>query len=193
MATKDKGNISEGKVRKIFEAMSYLVAGHGKKVNWIFDKKTGQRRPVVADQDIFGAFDLIAISSYKPTTWIQVCSNNAGDIAERKRKIEEIAKHMYSNNRLFLFAYEGGRKTLDRRYKKEKRFKPWDFFQVYELTRRLNVDIDKEIHETIEEWVMLDKIFCKPQLDGVCWICKKELVDRRCPDHEWAGQQVTHI
>jgi len=192
MATKDKGNVAEGKVRRIFEAMNYLVASHGKKVNWIPDGKGG-RRPVVADVDLFGAYDLVAISFYKPTTWIQVCSNNAADISERKKKIEKVAKSMNPNNRLFLFAYQGGRKTLDRRHTKEKRFKARDFFQVYELKRRWNVDIDKEIHDLIEEWVMLDKVFCKAQLDGVCWVCKKELVDRRCPDHDWAGDQIVYL
>jgi len=200
MAPKDKGNISEGKVRAYFEKLYYLVAKHGKKVNWIFDKSKETRKPVVADVDLFGAFDLVAARFDKKVIWIQVCGNNDQQIADRKKKIETLLrKFSPEHNRFLLFAYEGGRKTVDKRYKKSKkdgsRYKPWDFFNVYELHWKLIAtpkgasgalcmrcvrepsDDEKAFGEELAfflEWSEPRKLMYKPNVEGKCWACGKE-------------------
>lgn len=181
----------------LLEEAGYQVAKPGSQVNYIPDGKGG-RRPVVSQLDLFGAFDLIAIREDRPTMFVQVCNKNSSDIAERKRKIEQVK--LPTSDVALLFAWHGGRKVLDRRFRSESRYKLFQYFNIYAHIHTL---IDDPIYgkpdnvKPIDGWYYWHgwywhepkQVFTKVQLKNRCWACNHTLKNAspRCPDHPWAN------
>lgn len=176
----------------MLEQAGYQVVKPGSQVNYIPDGKGG-RRPVVSQLDLFGAFDLIAIREDRPTMFVQVCNKNSSDIAERKRKIEKVK--LPTSDIALLFAWHGGGKVLDRRYRNETRYKLFQYFNIY---ARIHTRIDDPIYgkpdgvELTEGWYWHPfQVFPKVQLKNRCWACNRTLIraSPRCPDHPWADNK----
>jgi hypothetical protein len=178
MSTKKKGAEKEKEVHLILELAGYRVARPGRVVNYIPDGKGG-RRPVVSDKDLFGAFDLLAIHTERPTLFVQVCSNDARAIIDRKRKIEEVP--LPRSDVAMIFAWQGGGKVLDRRYA-ETRYKPYQYYNLYRYWY-------KELDRYHVEWVWDGpvRVFKKVHLHNRCWACNRKLRHNgTCDDHPWA-------
>lgn len=180
MSTSKKGTAKEIEVMKIFEKAGYMVARPGKQVLYIPDGH-GSRRPVVSDMDLFGAFDLIAIKETVPVTFIQVCSKDPGDVAERRRKIEGIP--LSRTAVAMVLSWHGGGKRLDRRFKEEKRYRPYQYYNLYIY----------KYNDQAGEWVWTGPhvVFRKVQLDNRCWVCNARLgIVGICREHPWADNGV---
>jgi hypothetical protein len=177
----------------MLEEAGYQVVKPGSQVNYIPDGKGG-RRPVVSQMDLFGAFDLIAIREDRPTRFVQVCNKASGDIAERKGKIEKVK--LPTSDVALLCAWHGGRKVLDRRFRKESRYKLFQYFNIY---ARIHTRIDDPTYCNTEGvkltegwyWHGPKQVFPKVQLKNRCWACNRTLrnASPRCPDHPWANNR----
>lgn len=172
---------------KIFEKAGYMVARPGKQVLYIPDGH-GSRRPVVSDMDLFGAFDLIAIKETVPVTFIQVCSKDPGDVAERRRKIEGIP--LSRSAVAMVLSWNGGGKRLDRRFK-EARYRPYQYYNLYRYDYKDIYRWESSIPDGEWIWTGPYKVFKKVHLHGRCWVCNAKLGSTGiCREHPWADNGV---
>ena len=114
MTPRSKGNALERKAQMLLEADGYMVERARPQIVWI-----GPGRPINKRVDLFGCFDLLAITPTRARL-IQVCADTGGHAEERRRKIEAFAaefdgldaRSFYS---LELWRHRGGRaKKSDR-------------------------------------------------------------------------------
>src|SRR3989441_8570915 len=89
--------------------------------------------------DIFNAFDLIAtrIDRQQPLRFVQVTT--ASHVSERIRKVDPVPINPGLAS-VEIWAYVGGRKRLDRRYKNRRVWLPRNYFQIYLKDRNWEPD-----------------------------------------------------
>ena len=100
-----------------------------------------KRGPIWISQstDIFNAFDLIAtrMAPPQPLRFIQVTT--LPHVSERVRKVDPIPVDTNLAS-VEIWAYVGGRKRLDRRYRGRRVWLPRNYFQVYYKSRNWEPD-----------------------------------------------------
>jgi len=140
--TVTKGNRLQVMARKLLEADGYVVhtavrssqrVGPPWKPFWISQTT-----------DIFNAFDLIAtrMDPPRPMRFIQVTVQ--GKVSERVKKVDAVPINPAVAS-VEIWAYVGGQKRLDRRYKERKVWLPRNYFQVYFKERNWEADaMDRE-------------------------------------------------
>ena len=89
--------------------------------------------------DIFNAFDLIAtrMDPPRPLRFIQVTVK--GKASERVKKVDPVPINTAVAS-VEIWAYAGGRRRLDRRYKDKKVWLPRNYFEVYFKERNWEPD-----------------------------------------------------
>ena len=137
-----KGNRLQVMARKLLETDGYVVhtavrssqrVGPPWKPFWISQTT-----------DIFNAFDLIAtrIDPPRPLRFIQVTMK--GNVSERVKKVDPVPiNHAVAS--VEIWAYVGGQKRLDRRYKEKKVWLPRNYFQMYFKERNWEPDATDRI------------------------------------------------
>lgn len=131
--TVSKGNRLQVMARKLLEAEGYLVHTA---------VRSAQRRgPIWISQttDVFNAFDLIAtrMDPPRPLRFVQVTTSKS--VSERIKKVDPVPVSPAVAS-VEVWAYVGGRKRLDRRYKDRKLWLPRNYFQVYYKERNWEPD-----------------------------------------------------
>ena len=131
--TVSKGNRLQVMARKLLEADGYTVHTAVRSVQ--------KRGPIWISQttDIFNAFDLIAtrIDPPRPLRFIQVTTKNS--VSERIKKVDPVPINPGVATSE-IWAYVGGQKRLDRRYKDRKVWLSRNYFQVYYKERNWELD-----------------------------------------------------
>jgi hypothetical protein len=106
-----------------------------------------RRGPIWISQttDIFNAFDLIAtrMNGDRPLRFIQVTVR--GNTSERIKKVDPVPISP-SLASVEIWAWVGGQKRLDRRYKKEKVWLPRNFFQILYKERNWEPHPDDRVY-----------------------------------------------
>ena len=133
-----KGNRLQVAARKLLEADGYVVHTAVRSV---------QRRGglwISQTTDIFNAFDLIAtrIDGPRPMRYIQVTTENS--VSERIKKVDPVPINPAIAS-VEIWAYHGGRKRLDRRYKDRKVWLPRNFFQIHFKERNWELHPDDRV------------------------------------------------
>ncbi len=122
--TVSKGNRLQVMARKELEKQGYLVHTAVRSVQ--------KRGPIWISQttDIFNAFDLIAtrIDPPQPLRFIQVTTLD--HVSERIKKVDPIPVNPGLAS-VEIWAYVGGQKRLDRRYRDRKVWLARNYFQIY--------------------------------------------------------------
>lgn len=131
-STRSKGHKQEKKYKDILESLGYQCSPAPKKVMWI---PSGKRRiPVVSDADYYGIIDIISFNQHH---WrvSQVTHWESFSQYPRMNKIIEFVNisPFPENTIIEVVAWRGGRKMIDKRYTKEKRYVPHQLFYVYSL------------------------------------------------------------
>ena len=131
--TVSKGNRLQVMARKLLEADGYTVHTAVRSVQ--------KRGPIWISQttDIFNAFDLIAtrIDPPRPLRFIQVTTKNS--VSERIKKVDPVPINPGVATSE-IWAYVGGQKRLDRRYKDRKVWLSRNYFQIYYKERNWELD-----------------------------------------------------
>lgn len=131
--TVTKGNRLQVMARRELEKDGYLVHTAVRSVQ--------KRGPIWISQttDIFNAFDLIAtrMETPQPLRFIQVTTIK--HVSERTRKVDPVPINPGIAS-VEIWAYVGGQKRLDRRYKDRKVWLPRNYFQVYHKGRNWEPD-----------------------------------------------------
>src|SRR5438445_12309608 len=89
--------------------------------------------------DIFNAFDLIATRMDPPFPLRFVQVTTISHVSERIRKVDPVPMNPGVAS-VEIWAYVGGQKRLDRRYKDHKVWLPRNYFQIYHKTRNCEPD-----------------------------------------------------
>jgi len=122
--TVSKGNRLQVMARRELEKDGYLVHTAVRSVQ--------RRGPIWISQttDIFNAFDLIAtrMEPPQPLRFIQVTT--LSHVSERIKKVDPIPVNSGVAS-VEIWAYVGGRKRLDRRYRDRRVWLPRNYFQLY--------------------------------------------------------------
>lgn len=133
-----KGNRLQVAARKLLEADGYTVHTAVRSVQ--------KRGPIWISQttDIFNAFDLIAtrIEGPRPLRFIQVTTENS--VSERVKKVDPVPVNPALAS-VEIWAWHGGQKRLDRRYKLKKVWLPRNYFQVYFKERNWEMHPDDRV------------------------------------------------
>ncbi len=128
-----KGNRLQVMARRELEKQGYLVHTAVRSVQ--------KRGPIWISQttDIFNAFDLIAtkIDPPQPLRFVQVTT--ISNVSARVLKVDPIPINAGLAS-VEIWAYVGGQKRLDRRYKDRKVWLPRNYFQIYLKTRNWEAD-----------------------------------------------------
>lgn len=128
-----KGNRLQVMARHELERQGYLVHTAVRSVQ--------KRGPIWISQttDIFNAFDLIAtkVDPPQPLRFVQVTT--ISNVSARIVKVDPIPINQ-SLASVEIWAYVGGQKRLDRRYKDRKVWLPRNYFQIYFKTRNWEPD-----------------------------------------------------
>ncbi len=128
-----KGNRLQVMARRELEKQGYLVH--------TAVRSAQKRGPIWISQttDIFNAFDLIAtrIDPPQPLRFIQVTT--ISHVGERVRKVDPVPLNPGLAS-VEIWAYVGGQKRLDRRYRDRKVWLPRNYFQIYLKTRNWEPD-----------------------------------------------------
>ncbi len=128
-----KGNRLQVMARRELEKQGYLVH--------TAVRSAQKRGPIWISQttDIFNAFDLIAtrIEPPQPLRFVQVTT--ISHVGERIRKVDPVPINPGIAS-VEIWAYVGGQKRLDRRYKNQKVWLPRNYFQIYFKTRNWEPD-----------------------------------------------------
>lgn len=131
--TVSKGNRLQALARKLLEGQGYFVHTAVRSV-----QKLG---PMWISQttDVFNAFDLIAtrMAPPQPLRFIQVTTVKS--VSERIKKVDPVPINPGIAS-VEIWAYVGGRKRLDRRYKERKVWLPRNYFQIYYKERNWEPD-----------------------------------------------------
>ncbi|TLZ43204.1 MAG: hypothetical protein E6K19_07780 [Methanobacteriota archaeon] len=131
--TVTKGNRLQVMARRELERQGYLVHTA---------VRSAQRRgPIWISQttDIFNAFDLIATRMEPPHPLRFVQVTTISHVSERIKKVDPIPLNPGIAS-VEIWAYVGGQKRLDRRYKDRRIWLPRNYFQVYLKTRNWEPD-----------------------------------------------------
>jgi len=131
--TVTKGNRLQVMARHELERQGYLVHTA---------VRSAQRRgPIWISQttDIFNAFDLIATRMNPPFPLRFVQVTTISHVSERIRKVDPVPMNPGVAS-VEIWAYVGGQKRLDRRYKDRKVWLPRNYFQIYHKTRNWEPD-----------------------------------------------------
>ena len=148
--TVTKGNRLQVIARKELEKQGYVVHTAVRSVQ--------RRGPIWISQstDIFNAFDLIAtrIDPPQPLRFVQVTT--ASHVSERIRKVDPVPINPGLAS-VEIWAYVGGRKRLDRRYKNRRIWLARNYFQIYLKDR--NWEPDRRDRVSVGD----------NQLEGVGW------------------------
>jgi hypothetical protein len=131
--TVTKGNRLQAMARRELEKQGYQVHTA---------VRSAQRRgPIWISQttDIFNAFDLIAtrIDPPQPLRFVQVTT--IAHVSERIRKVDPVPINTGLAS-VEIWAYVGGQKRLDRRYRDRRVWLPRNYFQIYLKTRNWEPD-----------------------------------------------------
>ncbi len=137
-----KGNRLQLLARRILEADGYVVhtsirtstkVGPPWKPFWVSQSN-----------DVFNAFDLIATRNDppRPLRFIQVTTTKM--VSERIKKVDPIPINPSAASSE-IWAYVGGQRRLDRRYKDRKVWLPRNFFQVYYKERNWVLDTGERV------------------------------------------------
>lgn len=131
--TVTKGNRLQVMARRELEKDGYLVHTAVRSVQ--------RRGPIWISQttDIFNAFDLIATRMLPPQPLRFVQVTTIKHVSERVRKVDPIPINTGLAS-VEIWAYVGGQKRLDRRYKDRKVWLPRNYFQIYHKTRNWEPD-----------------------------------------------------
>src|SRR2546425_4114442 len=132
-----KGNRLQVMARKLLEADGYVVhtavrssqrVGPPWKPFWISQTT-----------DIFNAFDLIGtrMDPPRPLRFVQVTTKSS--VSERIKKVDPVPINPAVAS-VEIWAYVGGQKRLDRRYRDKKVWLPRNYFQVYFKERNWEPD-----------------------------------------------------
>ena len=128
-----KGNRLQVMARRELERQGYLVH--------TAVRSAQKRGPIWISQttDIFNAFDLIAtkMDPPQPLRFVQVTT--ISNVSERIRKVDPVPINPGLAS-VEIWAYVGGQKRLDRRYKDRKVWLPRNYFQIYLKTRNWEAD-----------------------------------------------------
>jgi len=128
-----KGNRLQVMARRELEKQGYQVH--------TAVRSAQKRGPIWISQttDIFNAFDLIAtrIEPPQPLRFVQVTT--ISHVGERIRKVDPVPINPGIAS-VEIWAYVGGQKRLDRRYKNRKVWLPRNYFQIYFKTRNWEAD-----------------------------------------------------
>src|SRR6267378_4139869 len=128
-----KGNRLQVMARHELERQGYLVHTAVRSVQ--------KRGPIWISQttDIFNAFDLIAtkVDPPQPLRFVQVTT--ISNVSARIVKVDPIPINP-SLASIEIWAFVGGQKRLDRRYKDRKVWLPRNYFQIYHKTRNWEPD-----------------------------------------------------
>src|SRR6267143_4574281 len=128
-----KGNRLQVMARHELERQGYLVHTAVRSVQ--------KRGPIWISQttDIFNAFDLIAtkVDPPQPLRFVQVTT--ISNVSARIVKVDPIPINQ-SLASIEIWAFVGGQKRLDRRYKDRKVWLPRNYFQIYHKTRNWEPD-----------------------------------------------------
>jgi hypothetical protein len=128
-----KGNRLQVMARHELERQGYLVHTAVRSVQ--------KRGPIWISQttDIFNAFDLIAtkVDPPQPLRFVQVTT--ISNVSARIVKVDPIPINP-SLASIEIWAFVGGQKRLDRRYKDRKVWLPRNYFQIYFKTRNWEPD-----------------------------------------------------
>jgi len=131
--TVTKGNRLQVMARKELEKQGYVVHTAVRSVQ--------RRGPIWISQstDIFNAFDLIAtrIDPPQPLRFVQVTT--ISHVSERIRKVDPVPINSGLAS-VEIWAYVGGRRRLDRRYKNRRMWLPRNYFQIYLKDRNWEPD-----------------------------------------------------
>jgi hypothetical protein len=129
-----KGNRLQVIARKILESDGYIVHTAVRSVQ--------KRGPLWISQttDIFNAFDLIATRIDPPRCLRFVQVTTAASVSERIKKVDPVPINP-SIASVEIWAYVGGRKRHDRRYKDRKVWLPRNYFQIYFKERNWEPDV----------------------------------------------------
>lgn len=122
--TVSKGNRLQVLARRELERQGYLVHTA---------VRSAQRRgPIWISQttDIFNAFDLIATRIEPPQSLRFIQVTTISHVSERVRKVDPVPINPGLAS-VEIWAYVGGQKRLDRRYKDRKVWLPRNYFQIY--------------------------------------------------------------
>jgi hypothetical protein len=131
--TVSKGNRLQVLARKELEKQGYLVHTA---------VRSAQRRgPIWISQttDIFNAFDLIATRIEPPPSLRFIQVTTLAHVSERVRKVDPVPINTGLAS-VEIWAYVGGQKRLDRRYKDRKVWLPRNYFQIYFKSRNWEPD-----------------------------------------------------
>ena len=128
-----KGNKLQVMARKILEADGYSVHTAVRSVQ--------RRGPIWISQttDIFNAFDLIATRIEPPRSLRFVQVTTAKSVSERVKKVDPVPINPTIAS-VEIWAYVGGRKRHDRRFKERKVWLPRNYFQIYFKERNWEPD-----------------------------------------------------
>jgi hypothetical protein len=135
--TVEKGNRLQVMARKLLEADGYVVhtavrssqrVGPPWKPFWISQTT-----------DIFNAFDLIATRMDPPRSLRFIQVTVKGKVSERVKKVDPVPINAAVAS-VEIWAYVGGQKRLDRRYKDRKVWLPRNYFQLYFKERNWEPD-----------------------------------------------------
>ncbi len=128
-----KGNRLQVMARRELEKQGYQVH--------TAVRSAQKRGPIWISQttDIFNAFDLIAtrIEPPQPLRFVQVTT--ISHVGERIRKVDPVPINPGIAS-VEIWAYVGGQRRLDRRYKNRKVWLPRNYFQIYLKTRNWEPD-----------------------------------------------------
>src|SRR6266540_341978 len=119
-----KGNRLQTLARTILEREGYTVHTA---------VRTSIRRGPIwisRSNDVWNAFDLLATRLAKPRPLRFVQVTTAKNVSERIAKVNPVPISLRHAS-VEVWAWHGGRRRLDRRYKYRKVWKPAQFFQVY--------------------------------------------------------------
>lgn len=131
--TVSKGNRLQVMARRELEKQGYLVHTA---------VRSAQRRgPIWISQttDIFNAFDLIATRMDPPPALRFIQVTTLAHVSERVRKVDPVPINTGLAS-VEIWAYVGGQRRLDRRYKKRKVWLPRNYFQIYFKSRNWEPD-----------------------------------------------------
>src|SRR5256712_3393543 len=131
--TVTKGNRLQVMARRELERQGYLVH--------TAVRSAQKRGPIWISQttDIFNAFDLIATRMDPPNPMRFVQVTTISHVSERIRKVDPVPINTGLAS-VEIWAYVGGRRRLDRRYKVRKVWLPRNYFQIYFKTRNWEPD-----------------------------------------------------
>lgn len=137
-----KGKKSEDIAAEILEGWGYVIDKSQSSSRRINGKWMSLRN------DFFNAFDIMATKDNEPVRWIQV--TDVSHKSARQKKIDKVPLDP-THNSIEIWAWKGGRKRLDRRYK-EKVYIQSQIFIVYKKTERGDwikvMEVDKNGRKT---------------------------------------------